>query len=173
MRRLVVTGANGSGKSHVASRLHLVRPDAPLVSYDALRLERDWQCRSRTEIDRALASVLAKDAWILEGGPSLLERALPRADAVIWLDPPEWIRAWRLLIRPWRNLGKTRPELPPGNREWPIRQSRFALQSLRKRSAFRASILQGLKHHGTTRVWHCRTGDDVEAAVLWWRDAGS
>jgi hypothetical protein len=33
-------------------------------------------------------------------GPSLLPYAIRRADGVMWLDPSEWVRAWRLAVRP-------------------------------------------------------------------------
>ncbi|SFU09321.1 hypothetical protein SAMN05444141_108140 [Pseudovibrio denitrificans] len=115
MRKLIVTGANGAGKSFVAARLSAVRPEIPLISFDKIKLTSDWQHRPRAEIEQGLEQVISKEAWILEGGPSLLTHALPKADAIIWLDPPLILRAWRLLVRPWQNRGKTRAELPAGN----------------------------------------------------------
>lgn len=44
-RRVIVTGANGSGKSHLSQRMHVARPEVPLISYDALRLTENWQKR--------------------------------------------------------------------------------------------------------------------------------
>ncbi len=167
MQRLIVTGANGAGKSHVAARLAALRPDVPLVSFDAIKLQGDWQQRPRAEIDRDLAQVVARDAWILEGGPSLLTMALPRAEAVLWLDPPESTRALRLLRRPWRHLGQTRPELPDGNRDWPLQQYRFALRSLRKGAAFRRSISEALEG-AEVALWRCRSDPEVvRAAEVW------
>lgn len=168
MQRLIVTGANGSGKSTLAAQLHALRPDIPLVSFDAIKLTRNWQQKPRSEIDRELLRVVAAEAWVIEGGPSLLSHALPRAEAVIWLDPPEVTRIWRLLKRPWRNLGKTRPELPAGNVEWPFTQYRFAFQSLRTRAAFRQQILDALNRAEDTPRWHCRSKAQLAAVVEVW-----
>jgi adenylate kinase family enzyme len=172
MRRLIVVGANGVGKSHVASRLSEARPEIPLVSFDAIKLTSDWKLRPRPEIDMALSQIVASDAWILEGGPSLLFQALPKAEVVIWLDPPELVRAWRLMIRPWRNLGKTRPELPPDNVDWPLQQYRFAIRSIKNRSKFRSHISTCLAAAETPHVWHCRNQRQVDAAVDEWRVDG-
>jgi|GEM_PF-2546803 len=172
LRRLIVTGANGTGKSHVASRLGDARPDVPVISFDAIKLTGNWEQKPRPDIDDELARTVAADSWILEGGPSLLDLALPKADAVIWLDPPERIRLWRLAIRPWRNLGRTRPELPAGNVDWPVQQYRFAFQSLGKRARFRDTISERLEKLEAKRIWHCRTSMEIDAAIDEWRDGG-
>ncbi|WP_422376427.1 DNA topology modulation protein FlaR [Roseibium sp.] len=169
MRRLIVVGANGSGKSFLAARLHKIRPDVPLVAFDAIKLTKDWHRRKQQDIDAELARVVATDAWLLEGGPSVLGKALPRAEAVIWLDPPELLRLWRLACRPWRNFGKERTEIPSGNRDWPLQQYRFAFQSLMKRDRFRAQITSQLHSVQGQSVWHCRTQSDVEQAVSKWQ----
>jgi hypothetical protein len=117
-----------------------------------------------------LADVVGGDEWILEGGPSLLRLALPRADAVIWLDPPLFVRTWRLLRRPWVHLGRTRPELPPGNIDWPLQQTRFAWRSLRQTGRFRRGIAAALDG-ATVPVWRCRSAADIDRAVAAWRDA--
>ncbi|AEV36572.1 DNA topology modulation kinase FlaR [Pseudovibrio sp. FO-BEG1] len=172
MQKLIVTGANGAGKSFVAARLSAARPEIPLISFDKIKLTSNWQQRPRADIEQDLEQVIAKEAWILEGGPSLLDQALPKADAIIWLDPPLVLRAWRLLVRPWHNLGKTRAELPAGNFDWPAQQYRFAFRSLRNSSTFQSKILDHLEKVKTQRIWHCRTREDIEIAVNNWRRAG-
>lgn len=89
MRKIIVTGANGVGKSCFASELSLARPEIPVINFDAIKLGTGWQRRARPEISAALALELKKEAWILEGGPSLLSQAVSQADALVWLDPPE------------------------------------------------------------------------------------
>lgn len=171
MQRLIVTGANGAGKSYIAKRLSQARPEIPLISFDAIKLTSGWQLRSRPEIDEKLSEIVATDAWILEGCPSLLFHALPRAEAVLWLDPSELLRAWRLITRPWRNLGKTRPELPPGNVDWPVQQYRFAIRSIQNRSKFRNHISATLSATENEFVWHCQNQKQIDAAVELWRNA--
>ena len=168
MRRIIVTGANGTGKSHTAARLAKVRPGVPVISFDALKLRTDWRQRPRSEIERALIEALRGDSWILEGGPSLLPIGLGRADAVVWLDPPGYVRAWRLVSRPWKHRGRTRPELPPGNIDRPWQQYRFAVRSLRRGRRMRADITEAIGRSEGVRLWHCRRERDVAAVIRAW-----
>lgn len=172
MKRLIITGANGAGKSHVAKMFGAVRPEIPSFSFDAVKLAQEWTKKPQHDIDSALTQIVASDAWILEGGPSLLLQALPKADAVVWLDPPELTRAWRLIARPWRNYGKTRPELPVGNVDWPLQQYRFAVHSLKNRSKFRDHISKCLDGVTTQHVWRCRHQKQIDEAVCRWGNSG-
>ncbi|WP_298971490.1 DNA topology modulation protein FlaR [uncultured Roseobacter sp.] len=173
MQRLIVTGANGAGKSHIARQLNDLRPAIPLISFDAIKLTSGWKQRPRREIEAELSDIVATHAWILEGGPSLLHHALPRAQAVIWLDPSELVRAWRLISRPWRNLGKTRPELPLGNVDWPLQQYRFAFRSIKKRATFRNYIATTLDAAEDKVIWHCRSQRQIDDVIDHWRSAGT
>jgi len=168
LKKLIITGANGVGKSHLAARMANVRPDLPIVSFDAIKLRTAWQQRPRPEIALSLDNKLKGDAWILEGGPSLLPLAVTKADALIWLDPPEYIRAWRLTMRPWRFLGKTRPELPSGNVDWPIQQYKFALRSLKNRSKFQLFLSEVFQNSEYLEKWHCKGARDIEDLMNKW-----
>lgn len=168
MKKIIITGVNGVGKSHFASKLALARPEAPLISFDAIKLCTDWQQRPRFEIEGALAKELEKDTWILEGGPSLLFQAVGEADALVWLDPPEHIRAWQLATRPWKSFGKTRPELPSGNVDWPWQQYKFALRSLRNGSKSRTYISEVLRSSEGLQKWRCRNENArIEVITKW------
>jgi len=171
--RLIVTGANGAGKSHLAARLGALRPDIPVISFDALKLNRNWAQRPRADIETDLKQAIAAKAWILEGGPSLLPQALKHADAVTWLDPPERLRAWRLLARPWQNRRKTRPELPEGNDDWPAEQYKFALRSLLAKRKFKRGISESLGNVKGLTLWHCRTQAQIDTAVKAWLEAAA
>lgn len=171
MKRVIVTGANGVGKSHFASELALARPGVPVVSFDAIKLLTEWEQRPRSEIDATLASEIEKDAWILEGGPSLLSQALVRADALVWLDPPEYVRVWQLASRPWKFLGKTRPELPTGNVDWPWQQYKFAVRSLKKRSKFHTYISEVFDDADGLHKWRCHSKNDRVAVITEWTRA--
>lgn len=173
MQRLIITGANGVGKSHLASRLAAVRPDVPVVRFDALKLRTGWAQRPHAAIEADLLAEIASDTWILEGGPSLLRLALARADGLVWLDPPEYLRAWRLARRPWTSLGKTRPEIPAGNVDWPLQQYRFALRSLRKGRRFRAEILDAFEGAAGLRKWRCRDARSLGPVVDHWAEGAS
>ena len=165
VKRVVVTGANGSGKTHFAQKLSKVLPSAEVVSFDALKLTTDWVQRPKHEVQTALEEVVAQDSWILEGGPTLLELALERADVVVWLDTPLWKRAGRLLTRPWKHRGTTRPELPEGNVDWPLQQLWFALRSISLNLAFRRDITSALNDFDPERVFRCKRTRDLSVTL--------
>lgn len=166
--RLLVVGLNGSGKSHFAAALAAMRPDVPAVSYDAIKLASNWDLRPRADVERELLQIIQSDRWILEGGTTLLDRAIGRADAVVWLDPPELRRALRLLIRPWKSFGRTRPELPMGNVEWPWRQYPFAIRSLWRRKLVCAAIEERMAR-AQKPWWRIRTEAERRSFVDEWR----
>ncbi|WP_424943050.1 DNA topology modulation protein FlaR [Aliiroseovarius crassostreae] len=159
--RILVTGANGAGKSHFAARLAALGPEYSLISFDALKLTTCWEQRPRKDIEAALQTHLDRERWIVEGGPSMLPLALPKADMLIWLDPPIWKRAMRLLTRPIRNRGKTRDELPPGNVDWPLEQYGFAVRSLWKHWTFRKAVGNALRESSDALVVRCKTEDEI------------
>lgn len=163
--RLIITGANGSGKSRLAGRIATLRPDLPVVHYDRLRLTRNWIKKDPTVIAAALSDAVGQERWILEGGPSVLGLALPVCDGVIWLDSPARVRARRLALRPWASFGRARPDVPPGNRDWPIQQYRFAMHSLRKGASFRRTIATALEAYPAVQVWRCRSSVAIEGTV--------
>ncbi|UWQ06055.1 DNA topology modulation protein FlaR [Aliiroseovarius crassostreae] len=163
--RILVTGANGAGKSHFSARLAALGLGYSLVSFDALKLTTDWVLRPRKDIEAALQEHLDRECWIIEGGPSMLPLALPKADVLIWLDPPFWKRAMRLMLRPIRNRGKTRKELPPGNVDWPLEQYGFAVRSLWKHWTFRKVVGNALRESSDVFVVRCRTEDEIESVL--------
>ena len=115
-----------------------------------------------------MAREIDKDAWILEGGPSLLPLAIGKAEALVWLDPPERVRAWQLLTRPLKFLGQTRPELPPGNVDWPWQQYKFALRSLGNRRQFHEAILGAFGGAEGLKKWRCRSERDRADVIETW-----
>ncbi len=157
MRKIIVTGLNGVGKSHFAARLAHVRPDIPVVSFDALKLMTNWRQKPRPEIDAALIREVEKPEWILEGGPSALFQAAPHADALVWLDPPEPVRLLQLARRPWISRGKTRTEIPDGNVDWPWQQYGFAWRSFRKRAQNHAYLSGFFAQVEDIPKWQCRS----------------
>ena len=88
MRRVLVIGSPGSGKSNFARKLReLTR--LPLVYLDRLQWNAD-----RTVVDRAvflarLEEALQQDAWIIDGNYAFtLEKRLQACDTVFFLDLP-------------------------------------------------------------------------------------
>lgn len=163
-RRILVTGANGAGKTVMAQALATART-LPLFHNDAFALTTDWQHRPLDQIDEAREAVAATEMWIIDGGPSIVLRGatLARADLVIWLDIPRGLRMWRILRRTLHHRGQTRAELPAGNAEgFGLRQWRFMWKAWRNDAEIRAKLSDALCNSPTL---HLRNRYDV-AEVL-------
>jgi adenylate kinase family enzyme len=117
MRRVVVFGTTGSGKSRLAERL-ATRTGLRVVELDALFWGRDWQ-PAPVELFRHRVERETSDGdWIVVGNyGQVRDLVWHPADTLIWLDLPLPLVMWRLLRRTIRRV-TTREELwGSGNRE--------------------------------------------------------
>ncbi len=117
MRRVIVTGSTGAGKSTLASELAR-RLGVPHVELDALYWESGWTAVPpdvfRARVDAALPS---DSGWIVDGHyRAVWDLIWIRADTLVWLDYPLLLVLWRLFLRCIRR-GVRREELFNGNRE--------------------------------------------------------
>lgn len=88
MRRVLVIGCPGSGKSVFARRLGEIS-DLPVHHLDMLYWNEDKSTVAQAEFLRRLDGVLSRDAWIIDGNyASTLARRLERCDTVFLLDYP-------------------------------------------------------------------------------------
>ena len=87
-RRVLVTGASGSGKSTVA-RAVAARLGLPYIEIDSLFHGPDWVPRPAFVAD--VTALAAQPAWATEWQYSTVRGLLAdRADLLIWLGPPRW-----------------------------------------------------------------------------------
>ena len=108
MRRIVVLGCPGSGKTTFSLKLQKVL-GLPLYHLDAIWHKPDRTHVTREEFDARLADLLARDAWIIDGNYSrTAERRIAAADTVILFDLPSDICLAGALAR----LGQKRPDMP-------------------------------------------------------------
>lgn len=108
MRRVLVIGSPGSGKSTFARKLRELT-GLPLVYLDRLQWNAD-----RTVVDRSvflarLEEALHQDAWIIDGNYAFaLEKRLQACDTVFFLDFPVDLCLKGIEER----RGKVRPDMP-------------------------------------------------------------
>jgi adenylate kinase family enzyme len=165
MRRIVVFGTTGSGKSWLAERL-AERHGLRLIELDRLYWGRDWQ-PAPLELFRHRVERETRDGdWIVVGNYGQVRDIVWRAaDTLIWLDLPFPLVMWRLLRR---TIGRvlSRQELwGTGNRE-----------SFRNAFMSRDSILLwAIKTHGRNRrrfAVECQSWRD-DKTVIRLQDSGA
>ena len=111
MRRVLVLGCPGAGKSTLARSLGEAL-SLPVVHLDKLWWKSGWVNRTEGEFDALLDAVLLGEEWVIDGNYlRTLPRRLERCDAVVLLDYPRQVCLFRALRRilSWR--GRTRPDM--------------------------------------------------------------
>ena len=116
MRRILVIGTTGSGKTTLARRLARIL-GIPHAEQDAWQHLEHWQEAPLEEFRANVEAFTAGDAWVMDGNYSKAKDiSWPRADAVVWLDYSAWTVLGRLLRRTLRRV-LTRERLWNGNVE--------------------------------------------------------
>lgn len=108
MKRIIIIGCPGSGKTTFAERLSRAT-GLPLYYLDAIWHKTDRTHISRDDFDDRLGEILALDEWIIDGNYSrTLERRMIACDTVFLFDLPTEI----CLAGATERLGKGRYEMP-------------------------------------------------------------
>ena len=88
MKKVIVIGCPGSGKSTVSRTLHN-KTGIPLYHLDMMYWNADKTTVEKSVFLERLSAVLEKDAWIIDGNyGSTMELRMAACDTVIFLDYP-------------------------------------------------------------------------------------
>ncbi|MAF13522.1 MAG: hypothetical protein CMI53_01340 [Parcubacteria group bacterium] len=99
MKKVLVIGSNGSGKSTFANKLSR-KIRLPLIHLDQHYWKPGWQRTSKEEWRTKVTRLLQKDSWIMDGNyQSSLDIRIPASDTIIWLDLNRFVCLWRVLKR--------------------------------------------------------------------------
>lgn len=117
MKRVIVIGSNGAGKSYFSKRL-AETTGLPLVHLDVLFWRENWEHVSKEEFDALLEAELQKEEWIIDGNfQRTLKTRLDRCDTVFYFDFST-VRSLCGVIERWvRYHGKTREDMGGQNIE--------------------------------------------------------
>ena len=112
MRRVLVIGSGGAGKTTFARRL-AERTGLPLIHLDALYWKPGWVEPPKQEWAETVAKLTAGERWIMDGtSVSTLDNRVAACDTVIFLDTPRILCLQRVIERRIRFHGRLRPDRP-------------------------------------------------------------
>ncbi len=128
MKRIVVVGVAGAGKTTLARQLAL-RLSLPYVELDVLYWDANWKQASQEVFRERVGQVISGNCWVIDGSYSKVRDMIwSQADTIIWLDYGLRTAITRLLLRTLRRLF-THEEFWNGNHE-SFRRSMFTRDSI-------------------------------------------
>jgi hypothetical protein len=188
MRRIVVVGGSGSGKTTV-SRWVAETLELPCLEMDSVFHRYGWADEAPGEFLPILDRFTRRDGWVVDGNYTshgARELVWPRADTFVWLDPPRRTAMIRIILRtlrrssPGRSCGaRSRSRSPTCTAGTPIGTSSCGpgpgMPRLERSSKRRSPTVRGTTpsssttHQGragplpgdagmTRSSWHCPPG---------------
>lgn len=115
MKRVLIIGSCGAGKSTFARRLG-EKTGLQVIHLDRLYWKPNWiETTDKTVWKAVVQKALAGDAWIIDGNYSgTLELRLEKCDTVIFLDMPRALCVYRILKRVAFHRPGARPDMADG-----------------------------------------------------------
>jgi adenylate kinase family enzyme len=115
MRRVIVIGCQGSGKTRLALNLGQ-KLGLPVVHLDVLYWLPGWKASDKASFRARVADAVASEGWVVDGSFSGLafDLTLARADTLVVIERPRWLCQWRIACRSAFARDGMRPDLPKG-----------------------------------------------------------
>jgi len=117
MKRILVIGPGGAGKSTLATRLG-ERLNLEVKHLDRFYWRPGWVKPSPDEWVRTVEQLVSRDAWVIDGNYSgTLDLRAERCDTIVFLDLSRFLCLWRIAKRVLTYRSGTRPDMADGCRE--------------------------------------------------------
>lgn len=114
MRKVLVIGSAGAGKSTFSKRLGEIA-GIPVIHLDRHYWRPGWVEPSKDQWRDKVGRLLDGESWIIDGNYSgTMEMRLAACDTAIFLDLPRLSCTWRVIKRKLAFHGRSRPDMAPG-----------------------------------------------------------
>jgi adenylate kinase family enzyme len=114
MKRVIVIGSGGSGKSTFARELG-ERTGIQVIHLDREYWRPNWEKTPTDEWEAKVAEMLKGDSWIIDGNfGGTREMRMAAADTIIFLDLPRLVCMYRIFARTAKYYGRSRPDMTEG-----------------------------------------------------------
>jgi adenylate kinase family enzyme len=161
MKRVLIIGSGGAGKSTVAKRLGQLL-DIEVKHLDRFYWRAGWVEASREDWLKTVTELISGDSWIIDGNyGGTLELRLERCDTIVFLDLPRLLCLWRIVKRRLLYWNRSRPDMAEGCREQ--LNLEFVKWVWNYSSTTRPKIVNLLREHSQSKqvVW-LRSDAEVE-----------
>ena len=170
MKKILVIGSGGAGKSTFAKRLGKIL-NIEVIHLDSLYWRPDWVETPKQEWKKRVEHLIAGDSWIMDGNYSgTLELRVEACDTVVFFDIARVTCLWRVIKRSVEYRNKIRPDMAEGCRE------RFDLEFIRwvwnykKRTRPKIVRILAENAHDKEVIW-LRSGAEAERFLAGIKDA--
>jgi adenylate kinase family enzyme len=161
MKKILVIGSGGSGKSTFARRLG-ARLSLEVIHLDAHHWRAGWVAPPKDEWRRQVEELTRRESWVMDGNFSgTLDVRMAACDTVVFLDLPRAVCLWRVVKRRLKYRCQSRPDMAAGCQEKLDMEFIRWVWSYGTRS--RPKIVEMLRQNGRAKrvVW-LRSTADVE-----------
>ena len=161
MRKVLVIGSGGAGKSTFAKRLSKIL-NIEVIHLDSLYWSAGWVETPKAEWKKIVEGLILGDSWIMDGNYSgTLDLRFEACDTVIFLDLARTICLWRVIKRAIKYRNVSRPDMAEGCPEKVDLEFILWIWNYKKRT--RPKIVKLLKANSQNKevVW-LRSDEEVE-----------
>lgn len=117
MKKVLVIGSGGSGKTTLAKRI-AASLNLELIHLDSIYWKPGWVETPKAEWLKTVEEIVKREAWIMDGNYSgTLDLRILACDTVIFLDMPRIVCLWRVLKRLVLNWNRNRSDMADECRE--------------------------------------------------------
>lgn len=164
MKKVLVIGSCGAGKSTFAKRLHLAT-GLKLIHLDSFYHLPNWEEPPDDVWLKTVKELVSGDEWIIDGNyGGSMEMRMNYCDTVIWLDFPRTVCLWRVIKRTLKYYKKTRPDMAEGCKERFDREFLIYVWNFQKDK--NPSIESRLKKFGKIKIFRLKSNQEIEDFLI-------